>query len=156
MSENAKFALDVALEKLQGFLRIDRIPAGIEIKKGSQWFSIPDGLACDVVNHSEEIMRMCRYSNCADEVFYKLRLEFSMEGESFPFGSCILSGQWRDPCGSSIGKRVDHTLGPSEITRSFLLQNDVREEIRYRCGRAYYFQARNGAHEIGFPASGES
>lgn len=69
LSENAKFALDVALEKLQGFLRIDRIPAGIEIKKGSQWFSIPDGLACDVVNHSEEIMRMCRYSNCADEVF---------------------------------------------------------------------------------------
>lgn len=46
LSENAKFALDVALEKLQGFLRIDRIPAGIEIKKGSQWFSIPDGLAC--------------------------------------------------------------------------------------------------------------
>ena len=72
MSENAKFALDVALEKLQGFLRIDRIPAGIEIKKGSQWFSIPDGLACDVVNHSEEIMRMCRYSNCADEVFLQI------------------------------------------------------------------------------------
>ena len=69
-------------------MRIDRIPAGIEIKKGSQWFSIPDGLACDVVNHSEEIMRMCRYSNCADEDFFtNFRLEFSMEGESFPFGS---------------------------------------------------------------------
>ena len=40
LSENAKFALDVALEKLQGFLRIDRIPAGIEIeKRGHSGFS---------------------------------------------------------------------------------------------------------------------
>lgn len=69
LSEVMKLVLDVALEKLQSFLGVDRIPAGIEIKKGSNWFSIPDGLARDVVSHSEEIMRMCRYSKCADEVF---------------------------------------------------------------------------------------
>ena len=135
-----KLVLDVALEKLQSFLGVDRIPAGIEIKKGSNWFSIPDGLARDVVSHSEEIMRMCRYSKCADEVFLQTFVWNSKWREEL-FSLDVHPERPMEPIEpveksmrSSTGKEARRMFGPLRITKSFPPRNDVCEEVRYGCG----------------------
>ena len=64
-----------------------------------------------------------------------------MEGESFPFRECILSGQWRDPCGSSIGQKGGpytwtigdyEELSASEMMFARKFDIDVDERIIFK------------------------
>lgn len=55
--------------RIQRTLKVNRIPEQIEIKKGTQWFSITGDLAKYIVDYEKVIKKHFKHTFCADEVF---------------------------------------------------------------------------------------
>lgn len=60
--------------RVQEILHINRIPKNVEIKKGTNWFSITGKFAKYLVENEEKINKMFKYSFCSDEVFMQTLL----------------------------------------------------------------------------------
>lgn len=72
---------------LEKILHINRIPEGIIIKKGANWFSITGDLARYIVNNRRRWEKLFKYSLCADELFIQTIVYNS------PFVNKIYSGR---------------------------------------------------------------
>lgn len=69
-SDTLIFNLERALLKIQEILRVDRLKnTNLELKKGTNWFSITHALAQYTVSQAPKIREMYKFTKCADEVF---------------------------------------------------------------------------------------
>lgn len=57
----------ISIQKIIGINRLRK--KDLEIRKGANWFSITDNLARYVISKEDEIKKMYKHTNCADEVF---------------------------------------------------------------------------------------
>ncbi len=55
--------------RIQRTFKVNRIPEQIEVKKGTEWFSITGDLAKYIVSYEDVIKKHFKYTFCADEVF---------------------------------------------------------------------------------------
>lgn len=68
--KNWLYKLDAVIIRLQRLFGINRISKlGMQVKKGSNWFSITHGLAVYILDHEDFIERSFKMSRCCDEVF---------------------------------------------------------------------------------------
>lgn len=62
--------LDTLLEKIQKIIGVNRVKkAGLDYRKGANWFSITNSLASYLVNEEKNIYKYFSRSVCADELF---------------------------------------------------------------------------------------
>lgn len=70
MIKKIMFIINFLSLNIQKVLKINRFEKyNLEIAKGSNWFSISNQLVNYVVNKYDDIIRLCKFSNCADEIF---------------------------------------------------------------------------------------
>lgn len=75
LNHKLKFILNAISLKIQKLLRVNRIKKyDLKIAKGSNWFSITDEFANYIINNKDFILKFCRYSKCADEIFIQTML----------------------------------------------------------------------------------
>ena len=73
---------------------------GIELAKGPNWFSITNALCEHLLNHSAEILRRFRYTNCPDEFFLQTEVVnspfiHSIFDKDDQFRSCMRMIDWK-------------------------------------------------------------
>ena len=108
---------------IQKLLRINRLKNGMQLYKGSQWFSITDNLVEAILKEKDKIIKMYKNSYCCDEVFLQT---YVMNNKKFK--KRIYKFSFTNDCSATM-RKIDWNRGGPYVWR----KNDYEELINSDC-----------------------